>query len=68
MCRLRKLDEHTQLDVCEIHAGLHYVVGKVSSPEKVMVWGRYPDSKGETIEKVGIHVGSVFLGRGCMGG
>ena len=45
MSKARKIhDGQTSGDfVRDVHAGLHYLVGEVSSHE-VIVWGRYPDS------------------------
>ena len=36
-------DGQTSGHVSSIHAGLHYLVGEVSSKELIL-WGRYPDS------------------------
>ncbi len=51
MCRLRKIhhgDATKTADyVCEVHAGLHYLIGEVSPRRVVIVWGRDPHSEKE---------------------
>ena len=48
MCKLRKIHGNTGQTtdyVCEMHAGLHYLIGEVSPRQVVIAWGRYPDSE-----------------------
>ena len=50
MCKLRKIHGNAEKAtdyVCEMHAGLHYLIGEVSPRQVVIAWGRYPDSERE---------------------